>query len=667
MDSDREEYLPASQLIEPEKEKEQETENSQEAGHDAAQAGKSTRQKTKTKEKQKAKDPCIYCGENCVKGTVQCAVCALWCHMKCTGLSKEALKGLEVQAKEVGQAYWACRACMNFSNKWNKQMREVTRKQEETDAKVANNSDKIEELRRITEEQYQELRRDLNEQAKRTEGIQERVEKALDDELRERESRKLNLVVQGLQEPHKNIKDPKSRMEQDKMECEKLFITMKARTRNQAVRFCRRIGERGEDPRPLVFGVYREEEKYHILEKARELLYTCYENVTIVPDMTKNQRRGEQRLRQEADQRNSQLTEEDRSKNLKWLVVGKRGEKRLIKGTEREGQWGRQERERGSANTGWNPQIRVNTGPSRPQDRQQWINDRRTSFQNWRPGNGYNDSNGGYGGGEGTMNRGNNNWRTEPYNGSGGGSGGYNSSNNWRQESNFGNGGGSDGSSGSGNSNTWRSEPNTSGQNNGNGGGFGFRGNNNGPNNSNGNVGPTNSNGSGGNGGGSDGSSGFGFRGNNSGPNNRNGYVGPTSSNGGGGSNTSNNNVERAAGGATGGAAGGPTIGGLATTGGLRSTEMGARIRDGGGWPQHPENYSSGETDRQASQQAGWQAVECRNPGPPLLLPRPPIQRGPDQEDQDSRPRLGSNTNKRPRSYDRDMEEEEQLARNRRY
>ena len=195
------------------------------------------------------------------------------------------------------------------------------------------------------------------------------------------------------------------------------------------------------------------------------------------------------------------------------------------------------------------------------------------------------------------MNRGNNNWRTEPYNGSGG----YNSSNNWRQESNFGNGGGSDGSSGSGNSNTWRSEPNTSGQNNGGGSGGGF-----------------------------------GFRGNNSGPNNRNGYVGPTSSNSGGSSNTSNNNVERAAGGATGGAAGGPT------TGGLRSSEMGARIRDGGGWPQHPENYSSGETDRQASQQAGWQAVECRNPGPPLLLPRPPIQRGPDQEDQDSRPRLAA-------------------------
>ena len=163
---------------------------------------------------------------------------------------------------------------MNFSNKWNKQMREVTRKQEETDAKVANNSDKIEELRRITEEQYQELRRDLNEQAKRTEGIQERVEKALDDELRERESRKLNLVVHGLPEPHENIKDPKSRMEQDKMECEKLFIAMKARTRNQAVRFCRRIGARGGDPRPLVFGeLQRRREIPHTGKSERALVH----------------------------------------------------------------------------------------------------------------------------------------------------------------------------------------------------------------------------------------------------------------------------------------------------------------------------------------------------------------------------------------------------------
>ena len=48
--------------------------------------------------------------------------------------------------------------------------------------------------------------------------------------------------------------------------------------------------------------------------------------------MTKSQRRGEPKLREEVDRRNGELTVEDRDKNLKWLVVRKRGEKRLIKG-----------------------------------------------------------------------------------------------------------------------------------------------------------------------------------------------------------------------------------------------------------------------------------------------------------------------------------------------
>ena len=130
--------------------------------------------------------------------------------------------------------------------------------------------------------------------------------------------------------------------------------------------------------RPLVFGVHTKDEKRHILEKSRELLYTQYENVTVVPDMTKSQRKGEQQPR-----RNTQLTEEDRNKNLKWLVVGKRGEKRLIKGVERDDQAGRQERYHGPQ-TGWNPQIRVNTGqlPDRGQNQNQnWRPDRRSGNQ----------------------------------------------------------------------------------------------------------------------------------------------------------------------------------------------------------------------------------------------------------------------------------------------
>jgi translation initiation factor IF-2 len=75
-----------------------------------------------------------------------------------------------------------------------------------------------------------------------------------------------------------------------------------------------------------------------ILERARALRGTRYDNISVVPDMTKMQRQAEDKLAREADSRNNRLTTEDRDRNLKWLVVGKRGEKRLIKGTERESQ-----------------------------------------------------------------------------------------------------------------------------------------------------------------------------------------------------------------------------------------------------------------------------------------------------------------------------------------
>jgi hypothetical protein len=60
------------------------------------------------------------------------------------------------------------------------------------------------------------------------------------------------------------------------------------------------------------------------------------------------QRRAEDQLAKEVETRNNQLTTEDREKNLRWMVVGRRGEKQMIKGTEREQQnYGRREAQLG--------------------------------------------------------------------------------------------------------------------------------------------------------------------------------------------------------------------------------------------------------------------------------------------------------------------------------
>ena len=118
--------------------------------------------------------------------------------------------------------------------------------------------------------------------------------------------------------------------------CEEVFEAMRANTRKEDIKFSRRLGEKSSVARPLIIGLENEEQKRHVLFKARNLKRTRFEEVSIVPDLTRKQRKIEDKMRQEAEDRNKQLTKEDRDNNLRWIVVGKRGEKRLIKGIERQ-------------------------------------------------------------------------------------------------------------------------------------------------------------------------------------------------------------------------------------------------------------------------------------------------------------------------------------------
>jgi hypothetical protein len=64
---------------------------------------------------------------------------------------------------------------------------------------------------------------------------------------------------------------------------------------------------------------------------ARNLENSRYSGVNVVPDLTKRQRDEEAELKREAERRNKSLTETDVSKNLHWVVVGARAERRLTK------------------------------------------------------------------------------------------------------------------------------------------------------------------------------------------------------------------------------------------------------------------------------------------------------------------------------------------------
>jgi hypothetical protein len=282
----------------------------------------------------KPKHPCLACNKNVTGASVQCTLCNLWCHKQCTSLSDSAFKGILLQFKEVGTAYWACKSCLNFAAKMNKHLQEASKRQDMIEARVDKNSSSINKNAQDVEELRQELRRALA----KIDSDKEARDDTLCDELREREIRKLNIVIHGLHEPDQNIFNNSERIEADRRICGELFAAMGVRLRGTDLRFCRRVGERSAQPRPVVVGLNNEEEKRAVLARARQLRGGRYDNVAVVPDLTKMQRRGEDRLSSEAETRNRNLTADDREKGLRWLVVGKRGEKRLIKGIEREPQ-----------------------------------------------------------------------------------------------------------------------------------------------------------------------------------------------------------------------------------------------------------------------------------------------------------------------------------------
>jgi hypothetical protein len=115
------------------------------------------------------------------------------------------------------------------------------------------------------------------------EQMETRLEDRMCEEMRERAVRRLNLVLhyRYVEEPSQRIRDGRERMKADKKACVKIFTAAKITATSEEITFCRRIGEKRDEPRPLLLGLKSEDAKSPILEKARDLQKTDYKDVTI--------------------------------------------------------------------------------------------------------------------------------------------------------------------------------------------------------------------------------------------------------------------------------------------------------------------------------------------------------------------------------------------------
>ena len=89
----------------------------------------------------KTSNPCLICKKSCTKAqySVKCTLCENWCHKSCAGLSDEAIKGLNLQQKEVGTAFWACKSCLSYATKVNHQFKKANERIDQVEKRTEDN------------------------------------------------------------------------------------------------------------------------------------------------------------------------------------------------------------------------------------------------------------------------------------------------------------------------------------------------------------------------------------------------------------------------------------------------------------------------------------------------------------------------------------------------
>ena len=283
--------------------------------------------------------PCIRCNAH-VKQTekaVQCALCDLWVHKDCEQMSDETFRVLDIQNEETGQCFWNCKSCGSFARKYEKRMKILEKRVHDLETEripgieedIATMKGDIQGLQSATKK--------LSDSNRENQGAtQESVTAAVLEEMKERESRKNNLIIHNLEEPGAEFVDSKERVAKDienfQMLVNEIDVELDV---NEAHRFAKRLGPRQEgatSPRPLLIGFKSVDYCRSILEKSPSLAQKeePLSNVNIIQDLTKAQRKEEKKLRDDVEKKNSELSEEDQG-NWKWVVVGRRGERKVVK------------------------------------------------------------------------------------------------------------------------------------------------------------------------------------------------------------------------------------------------------------------------------------------------------------------------------------------------
>jgi hypothetical protein len=273
------------------------------------------------------KYPCLVCKE-ILKRTdvsVPCCVCEEYTHPGCSEISDDLLKYLTDETRQGNSISWTCTSCNKVGKILNNKIKLMYKEFGD-----------IKKDFEVMKKSHKELKDKVTKVEEKSENTKVECKQAVADsniavfaELREREERKHNIVVYGLQEGGEGMKG----LERKKFDIDKMCKVAKevgVSVKTGDIKFAKRLGQYDGEDRPLQVGLFNLTTKENLLKNGRQLKDSLeYGDIYISPDITKQQREEEKELWKEAERRNEVL-EPDEALNSEWKVVGMKGEKRLI-------------------------------------------------------------------------------------------------------------------------------------------------------------------------------------------------------------------------------------------------------------------------------------------------------------------------------------------------
>ena len=267
--------------------------------------------------------PCLVC-DKYVRGKTgsgQCNFCNKWVHPVCGGISKPHLDILI----ENPSTTWTCKPCFGVSSKI-KEVQVLALKQEQSRKEIQANKEEIERVKvrmDIVEKKVEEIDKDA---------IIKMGNEAVFKEIRERERRKSNLVLHKVPELVGDSVTSRDRRDHDIRKVLEIFEFLQCTVPTEDIKFIYRPGDKVnlEWPRPVILSLKDPGARHYILAHSSKLANSKFSQISVVPDLTPQQRNEEEGLRKEATKLNAELTEQEAG-NWEWVCVGLRSQKRLIK------------------------------------------------------------------------------------------------------------------------------------------------------------------------------------------------------------------------------------------------------------------------------------------------------------------------------------------------